>query len=95
MAVVGALADEPGMKQTSYIRQEMAVRRLTPVECARLQGFPDHHTDIRPKGKPTADGPQYKAYGNSMAVPCMTFIGKRLMKAMGTTAETSPSTEIL
>ena len=56
----------------------MAVRRLTPVECERLQGFPDNYTDIQPKGKPTPDGPRYKALGNSMAVPVMAWIGKRI-----------------
>lgn len=56
----------------------MAVRRLTPVECERLQGFPDGHTDVPYRGKPAADGPRYKAIGNSMAVPCMEFIGRRI-----------------
>ncbi|SIR39264.1 C-5 cytosine-specific DNA methylase [Aeromonas sp. RU39B] len=56
----------------------MAVRRLTPVECERLQGFPDCHTDVPYRGKPAADGPRYKAIGNSMAVPCMAWIGKRI-----------------
>jgi len=56
----------------------MAVRRLTPVECERLQGFPDNWTDIKPKGKDTPDGPRYKALGNSMAVPVMAWIGKRI-----------------
>lgn len=78
MPYVGALAAEPGMKQTSYIRQSMQVRRLTPVECERLQGFPDGYTDIHPNGKPTPDGPRYKALGNSMAVPCMKWIGERI-----------------
>jgi len=49
----------------------MAVRRLTPVECERLQGFGDNYTDIKSKNKPTPDGPRYKALGNSMAVPVM------------------------
>lgn len=49
-------------------------RRLTPVECERLQGFPDNYTNI-PGAK---DGPRYKAIGNSMAVPCMKWIGKRI-----------------
>jgi site-specific DNA-cytosine methylase len=74
MAVVGALAAEPGMKQTSYIRQEMQVRRLTPTECERLQGFPDGYTNI----PGAADGPRYKSLGNSMAVPVMNWIGRRL-----------------
>ncbi len=56
----------------------MQVRRLTPVECERLQGFPDGYTDIKPNGKQTADGPRYKALGNSMAVPCMVWIGERI-----------------
>jgi hypothetical protein len=54
------------------------VRRLTPVECERLQGFPDGYTDIKVGGKPTPDGPRYKALGNSMAVPVMHWIGKRI-----------------
>ena len=58
----------------------MAVRRLTPVECERLQGFPDNYTDIQPKGKATPDGPRYKALGNSMAVPVMAWIGKRIQE---------------
>ena len=58
--------------------QNMAVRRLTPVECERLQGFPDGHTDVPYRGKPASDGPRYKAIGNSMAVPCMAFIGQRI-----------------
>lgn len=60
-------------------RASMAVRRLTPVECERLQGFPDHYTDIKPKGKPTPDGPRYKALGNSWAVPVARWIGERIM----------------
>ncbi|ELC7279631.1 DNA cytosine methyltransferase [Aeromonas veronii] len=60
------------------VSHNMAVRRLTPVECERLQGFPDGHTDVPYRGKPAADGPRYKAIGNSMAVPCMAFIGQRI-----------------
>ena len=56
----------------------MAVRRLTPVEFERLQGFPDNYTDIKHNGKETPDGPRYKALGNSMAVPCMSWLGKRI-----------------
>lgn len=59
----------------------MLVRRLTPLECERLQGFPDGHTLIAWKGKPAEecpDGPRYKAIGNSMAVPVMRWIGKRI-----------------
>jgi DNA (cytosine-5)-methyltransferase 1 len=59
----------------------MAVRRLTPTECERLQGFPDGYTLIPWKKKPASecpDGPRYKALGNSMAVPVMRWIGKRI-----------------
>jgi DNA-cytosine methyltransferase len=59
----------------------MAVRRLTPVECERLQGFPDNWSRISWKGKPEEecpDGPRYKACGNSMAVPVMRFIGEAI-----------------
>jgi DNA (cytosine-5)-methyltransferase 1 len=57
----------------------MQVRRLTPVECERLQGFPDGYTNIPWRKKDEApDGPRYKALGNSMAVPCMAWIGKRI-----------------
>jgi DNA (cytosine-5)-methyltransferase 1 len=55
-----------------------AVRRLTPIECERLQGFPDNYTDIRLNDKQTPDGPRYKAMGNSMAVPVMRWIGERI-----------------
>jgi DNA (cytosine-5)-methyltransferase 1 len=57
------------------IIQNMAVRRLTPIECERLQGFPDNYTNIKEK---CPDGPRYKALGNSMAVPVMAWIGKRI-----------------
>lgn len=56
----------------------MRVRRLTPVECARLQGFPDDYLDITMRGKPAADGPRYKALGNSWAVPNVRWIGEAI-----------------
>jgi DNA (cytosine-5)-methyltransferase 1 len=56
----------------------MAVRRLTPRECERLQGFPDDFTAIEYRKKPAADGPRYRALGNSMAVPVMRWIGERI-----------------
>jgi DNA (cytosine-5)-methyltransferase 1 len=62
----------------SVYQSSMAVRRLTPKECERLQGFPDNYTNIQAKGKPTPDGPRYKALGNSMAVPVMAWIGQRI-----------------
>lgn len=60
------------------------VRRLTPTECERLQGFPDDWTKVPYKGKPEdecPDTPRYKAIGNSMAVPVMRWIGERMQKA--------------
>jgi DNA (cytosine-5)-methyltransferase 1 len=55
-----------------------AVRRLTPLEAERLQGFPDGWTQVPYRGKPAADGPRYKALGNSMAVNVMRWIGRRI-----------------
>lgn len=63
----------------SVMNSSRTVRRLTPTECERLQGFPDGYTDVPWRGKPGApDGPRYKALGNSMAVPVMRWIGKRI-----------------
>ncbi len=60
----------------------MAVRRLTPVECERLQGFPDNYSNIPWRGKAEApDGPRYKALGNSWAVPVVRWIGERIARA--------------
>ena len=56
----------------------MAVRRLTPTECERLQGFPDEYTQVPHRNKPAADGPRYKALGNSWAVPVAHWIGRRI-----------------
>ena len=67
------LAGQPMASST-----QTGVRRLTPVECARLQGFPDTYLDIPYRGKPACDGPKYKALGNSMAVPVMRWIGERI-----------------
>ena len=55
-----------------------SVRRLTPRECERLQGFPDDYTLVPHRNKPMSDGPRYKALGNSMAVPVMRWIGERI-----------------
>ncbi len=78
MDVAGSLAAEPGMKQQTYLRQSMAVRRLTPMECEALQGFPRNHTNITFRGKPAADGPRYKALGNSMACNVMNWVLRRV-----------------
>jgi len=67
-----------GSRRHNGVVQGMAVRRLTPRECERLQGFPDDYTLIPYRGKLAADGPRYKALGNSMAVPCMAWIGRRI-----------------
>lgn len=74
---VGALRAANGGSIRSYIAAS-AVRRLTPRECERLQGFPDDWTLVPVRGKPAADGPRYKALGNSMAVPVMRWIGQRI-----------------
>jgi DNA-cytosine methyltransferase len=58
------------------------VRRLTPVECERLQGFPDNFTNIEYRGRPAADGPRYKALGNSWAVPVGRWIMERIERFM-------------
>ena len=70
-----------GNQGGDVIQQSMAVRRLTPTECERLQGFPDNYTQIAWRNKlpeDCPDGPRYKAMGNSMAVPVMRWIGQRI-----------------
>ncbi|HEY0263676.1 MAG TPA: DNA (cytosine-5-)-methyltransferase [Granulicella sp.] len=62
----------------NLLKTHMAVRRLTPRECERLQGFPDDYTLVEYRSKMAADGPRYKALGNSMAVPVMRWIGERI-----------------
>ena len=57
-----------------------AIRRLTPIECERLQGFEDSYTAVPYRGKPAADGPRYRALGNSMAVPVVRWIGERIAR---------------
>ena len=69
---------EPGMADWSQWR----VRRLMPMECERLQGMPDDYTLVPYRGKPAADAPRYKAIGNSMAVPCVAWLGARLLSAL-------------
>lgn len=74
------------------------VRRITPKECERLQGFPDGHTDIgewtdkKGKKRVTTDAARYKALGNSMAVPCMRWIAQRIDWALANpiTEDTAP-----
>jgi DNA (cytosine-5)-methyltransferase 1 len=66
-----------GGSSRSYVAG-MAVRRLTPREVERLMGFPDDYTLIPYRGKPACDGPRYRALGNSMAVPVMSWLGRRI-----------------
>ena len=67
-------------QERNVLTPTMQVRRLTPTECARLQGFPDDYLDITYRGKPAADGPKYKALGNSWAVPVVRWIGERIQE---------------
>lgn len=74
-----------GTNLTPAIMHGVSVRRLMPVECERLQGFPDNHTLISWRGKEATecpDGPRYRAIGNSMAVPVMRWIGERIAAAL-------------
>ena len=74
-----------GTNLAPAVMHGVAVRRLTPIECERLQGFPDNHTLISWRGKDAdecPDGPRYKAIGNSMAVPVMRWIGERIAAAL-------------
>ena len=86
-----------GVSQTVYtltandrhaVQHGLTVRRLTPLECERLQGMPDNHTQIPWRGKDAEacpDAPRYKAVGNSMAVPVMRWVGKRIQDFLGGT----------
>jgi len=65
-------------RRTPQAVAHFGVRRITPLEAERLQGFPDHWTAIQYRGKPAADAPRYCAIGNSMAVPCMVWLGQRI-----------------
>jgi hypothetical protein len=78
----GALASQPGMKQTTYMHEQSGVRRLTPVECERLQGFPDGFTipdDTPWQEHPRPDGPRYAQMGNAVTVPVAEWIGRRIV----------------
>ena len=79
---IDASGSNPSMHQGgAAIVQTMAVRRLTPVECERLQGFPDGYTNIPWRKKDESpDGPRYKALGNSWAVPVVRWIGNRIQQ---------------
>jgi DNA (cytosine-5)-methyltransferase 1 len=79
-AQAGALKNGGGKPGQGYpaALHGMQVRRLTPTECERLQGFPDGYTAITYRGKPAADGPRYRALGNSMAVPVLRWLLTRI-----------------
>jgi len=76
--VAGTLRACSGGGDKPHALVASAVRRLTPTECERLQGFPDGYTLVPYRNKEAADGPRYKALGNSMAVPVMRWIGERI-----------------
>ena len=75
-------AMKSGNRTDCVLLPHMQIRSLTPMEGERLQGFPDLYTQIPYKSKPTADGPRYKAIGNSMATPVMRYLGMRIQQAV-------------
>jgi DNA (cytosine-5)-methyltransferase 1 len=82
--VQNCLRASQGGGDKPHVLAAMQVRRLTPVECERLQGFPDNYTAIPWRKKPAdqcPDGPRYKALGNSWAVPVVRWIGQRISNA--------------
>lgn len=82
---VGTLDANYGSRRHNGVMHGMQVRRLTPTEAERLQGFPDGYTAIPWRGKPAdqcPDGPRYKALGNSWAVPNVTWLGRRIQAAL-------------
>lgn len=78
LEVAGALSATGGMTQQTYLATDFILRKLMPIECERLQGFPDDFTKIQVRGKPAADGPRYHSIGNSMPVNVMRWIGMRI-----------------
>jgi DNA (cytosine-5)-methyltransferase 1 len=71
------------------VTYQWRVRRLTEIECERLQGYPDNHTLVKHNGKWLASGPRYKAIGNSKAVPVVLWIGRQIEAAVGKTISAS------
>lgn len=70
-----------------WVANGYVVRRLTPLECERLQGFPDGWTAVEHRGKPASDAQRYRALGNSMAVPVIRWIGERIERVLTETGE--------
>ena len=85
MRASGGGGDKP------HVLHAMRVRRLTPTEAERLMGFPDGHTAIPHKGKPAADGPRYKALGNSWAVNVAAWVGQRIMEVDAICSRANPA----
>ena len=70
------------MRIVIHDEQKYAVRRLTPIECERLQGLEDNYTDVPLNGKPASDANRYKAIGNGMAQPCPDFVIRRIVEVV-------------
>lgn len=81
--VTGTMAANQGTCQANYVGNASTVRRLTPTECERLQGFPDGWTEVAYRGKPAADGSRYRALGNAFAVPVVRWIARRIVREVG------------
>lgn len=77
---VGALNLSPTLvsKNPMAVEHDWSVRRLTPLECERLMGYPDEYTNVPHKGKPASDSVRYRALGNSWAINCARWIGERI-----------------
>jgi len=75
--IAGAVRSSQGGGDKSFVMTDI-VRRLTPTECERLQGFPDNYTLVPYRGKQSSDGPRYSSIGNSMAVNVMRWLGRRI-----------------
>lgn len=73
--------------QKTEVESPMLIRRLTPMECERLQGFPDHWTDI----PGASDSARYRALGNSVAIPCVEYIMQGFAMAVGITEDSTSS----
>jgi DNA (cytosine-5)-methyltransferase 1 len=90
---VSGTLDQQHHGRARAVQQAMSVRRLTPVECERLQGFPDSWTDVTYRGKQAADGNRYRAIGNSMAVPCLKWLIERIQSADAASRELSEAAD--
>ena len=91
--VQNCLRASSGGGDKPHVLTAMQVRRLTPVECERLMGFPDSYTAIPWRGKPAdqcPDGPRYKALGNSWAVPNVRWIGERIARQINSSTTSPP-----